>query len=294
MLKRQFGWAFRSIFRAFGRSLSAIIVMSVTIFLVGATLLLGMAGTTFGETAKERFTLPVELSTEANETSANNLAITLEKLDEVKSVTVNSPEDVMKELGNYLGLSPEEILDSIGYNPLQWELIVVPENPENIRQLADEIQQYTMVEKVIYEEEVINKFIGLFDLFKWIALGLALLAIMVTAVVISSTIILSIATRKEEIEVMSLVGAPPSIITGPYIIEGIFYGLIGGGLASVGILFGWTKFQAIIKTTLPWFNITLPDSTFMLVLIATVMFGFLTGLLTSWRASAVHLKRIRA
>ncbi len=294
MLSREFGWAFRSIGRAFGRTLSAIIVMSVTIFLVGSTLLLGIAGTTFGKTAKERFTIPVQLSQEADETSANNLAIELEELSSVKSVEINSPDSVMEELGEYLGLSSGEILSSIGYNPLQWELVVTPEEPDNIKDLAEEISRYTMVDKVVYEEEVVDKFVALFSLFRWIALGLALLAIMVTAVVISSTIILSISTRKEEIEVMSLVGAPPSVIMSPYIIEGIFYGLIGGGLATVAVWWGWSKFQVIIKSMLPWFNINVDKPTFIIVLCSTLLFGFLIGLITSWKASSTHLKRISA
>jgi cell division transport system permease protein len=293
MLSRQIRWAFRSILRTPGRSLSAIVVMSVTIFLVSATLLLGMAGTSFGETAKKRFTIPVQLTADADETSANNLATMLEELDEVKSVTVNSPEVVMDDLGNYLGLTSDEIITSIGFNPLQWELVVTPENPEQIKELTEIIEQYTIVEKAVFEEEVINKFIALFSLFRWIALGLAILALMVTTIVISSTIILSIASRRDEIEIMSLVGAPPSVIIMPYIIEGLFYGLIGGGLATVGIWFGWNKFQTLIQSMLPWFNISLPETTFNLILIATMTFGLLAGLLTSWRSSSVHIRRIK-
>jgi len=293
MLSRQIRWAFRSILRTPGRSLSAIVVMSVTIFLVSATLLLGMAGTSFGETAKKRFTIPVQLTADADETSANNLATMLEELDEVKSVTVNSPEVVMDDLGNYLGLTSDEIITSIGFNPLQWELVVTPENPEQIKELTEIIEQYTIVEKAVFEEEVINKFIALFSLFRWIALGLAILALMVTTIVISSTIILSIASRRDEIEIMSLVGAPPSVIIMPYIIEGLFYGLIGGGLATVGIWFGWDKFQTLIQSMLPWFNISLPETTFNLILIATMTFGLLAGLLTSWRSSSVHIRRIK-
>lgn len=293
MLGRQIRWTLKSIFRTPGRSFSAIVVMSVTISLVGATLLLGMAGTSFGESAKKRFTIPVQLSVNADETSASNLAKLLEELDEIKSVEVNSPDVVMEDLSNYLGLTPDEIINSIGFNPLQWELVVIPEDPEQIKELTEIIVQYSIVDKVVFEEEVINKFIALFSLFRWIALGLAILALMVTAIVISSTIILSIASRKDEIEIMSLVGAPPSVIIMPYIIEGIIYGLIGGGLATAGIWFGWDKFQILIQSMLPWFNISLPEATLNFILIATITFGFLAGLLTSWRSSSVHIKRIK-
>ncbi|HOO96392.1 MAG TPA: ABC transporter permease [Caldisericia bacterium] len=294
MLTRQIRWALRSIFRSFGRTLAAITVMAVTIFLVGATLLLGIAGTNFGKTAKERFTLPVELKVEADSTVANNLATQIQEMPGVKEVQINNPDDVMVELADYLNMNSDDIVNSIGYNPLQWELVVIPENPEDISSLAEEISKFTVVDKVIFEEEVIDKFTNLFVIFQWIAAGLAVLAIMVTMVVIGSIIALSVASRKEEIEVMSLVGAPPSTIIGPYLIEGIFYGVIGGGLAAAAIWFGWGFFQNMLARVLPWFDLRVQGSMFILIVVGVVAFGFLTGLLSSWRASATHLGRIKA
>lgn len=150
----------------------------------------------------------VELKVEADSTVANNLATQIQEMPGVKEVQINNPDDVMVELADYLNMNSDDIVNSIGYNPLQWELVVIPENPEDISSLAEEISKFTVVDKVIFEEEVIDKFTNLFVIFQWIAAGLAVLAIMVTMVVIGSIIALSVASRKEEIEVMSLVGAP--------------------------------------------------------------------------------------
>jgi cell division transport system permease protein len=151
-----------------------------------------------------------------------------------------------------------------------------------------------MVEDVDYESDVINKFVNLFDLFIWIALGLAVLSILVSSIVIGSTISLSIASRIEEIEVMSFVGASPGTILGPFIIEGVFYGLIGGGISAAGIYFGWKYLQTIFQTNLPWFNLSIGQTIFYSIVAGTVVFGFLTGLITSWLSSRNTLRRIRA
>lgn len=294
MFFRELAWAFKSIFRSKARSTAAIAVTAVTIFLMSTTLLLGIAGANFGRTARERFTLPVYLSPSADSNIAENMSEQIKLLPNVKDVKVLTPDDLLKKEGESLHLSPEQIIQSISYNPLPYSLVVVPENPQNIDALAKRIKQFTMVEDVDYESDVINKFVNLFDLFIWIALGLAVLSILVSSIVIGSTISLSIASRIEEIEVMSFVGASPGTILGPFIIEGIFYGLIGGGISAAGIYFGWKYLQAIFQTNLPWFNLSIGQTVFYSIVAGTVVFGFLTGLITSWLSSRNTLRRIRA
>ncbi len=294
MLSKQIGWAFKSVWRAKARSFAAIIVTAVTIFLVGATLTLGLAGTNFGKTAKERFTLPVYLKAGADQMVANNLAIKIKELPGVKSVDVLSPDNLLIGMSPELKMSKEEIIKSIGYNPLPWSLIVTPTDPRIIEGLASQIKQYTVVEDVEYQSEVINKFSNLFDMFIWIAIGLALLSILVSSIVISSTVALSIAARKEEIEVMSFVGASPSTILGPFVIEGIFYGLIGGGLAGLAMFYGWKYLQSVFLSNLPWFNLSISNQMLYILIFGTAGFGLLIGLLASYTSSRNNLGSLRA
>lgn len=293
MLSKQIGWAFKSIWRAKARSFAAIIVTAVTIFLVGATLTLGLAGTNFGKTAKERFTLPIYLKAGIDQVIANNLGIKIKELTGVRSVEILSPDDLLVSMSTDLKMSKDSIIKSIGYNPLPWSLVVTPTDPRNIEGLANQIKQYTIVEDVEYQSEVINKFSNLFDMFIWVALGLALLSILVSSIVISSTVALSITARKEEIEVMSFVGASPSTILGPFIIEGIFYGLLGGSLAGLAIFYGWKYLQSVFLANLPWFNLSISTQMLYILIFSTVAFGLLIGLLSSYTSSRSNLRSLR-
>ncbi len=68
--------------------------------------------------------------------------------------------------------------------------------------------------------------------------GLALLALLVagTAVLVSNTLRLAVFARREEIEIMKLVGATDAFVGAPFLIEGLLQGLAGGGLAAASLL----------------------------------------------------------
>ena len=141
---------------------------------------------------------------------------------------------------------------------------------------------------------MIKKFSNLFELFKWISVGLGLLSLLVSSIVISSTIALSITARKEEIEIMSFVGATPSMVKGPFVIEGLFYGLLGGGLAALAVYFGWGSLQSDFLTNLPWFNLSIDKIMFMYIILGTIGFGVFVGLVSSLLSTNSNLRRIRA
>ena len=295
MLGREIKWAFRSIWRGKGRSFAAVIVTAVTIFLVSTTLLLGLAGNNFGQTAKQRFTIPVYLVKTADKNIADNLAAEIQKMPGVKSVVVKSPLDQMKEAEGLLNNSKgTTVVTALGYNPFNFSLEVTPTDPDKISELTKQIESFTDVEDVVNDPTVIMKFLNIFAIFRWIAVGLAFISILVSSMVISLTITLSINSRKQEIEIMSLVGASPSTIITPFLIEGLFYGTVGGGVAAGFVYFAWRYITEVFASNLPWFDLAVPHNTFLLIMAGTVGFGLLTGFFASLYASRGNLGRIQA
>jgi cell division transport system permease protein len=68
--------------------------------------------------------------------------------------------------------------------------------------------------------------------------GLVLLSLLTagTAVLVSNTLRLAVFARREEIEIMKLVGATDAFVGAPFLIEGLLQGLLGGGLAAAALL----------------------------------------------------------
>jgi cell division transport system permease protein len=106
--------------------------------------------------------------------------------------------------------------------------------------------------------------------------------------IVSNTLQLTISSRREEIEIMQLVGASPSFIQIPFYIEGIFQGLLGSGLA---IAFLYLLHGAVLLyLPLPikeWLTripiLFLPPQTIVGILLGGMVLGFLGSVIASAR-----------
>ncbi|HLU47488.1 MAG TPA: FtsX-like permease family protein, partial [Planctomycetota bacterium] len=81
---------------------------------------------------------------------------------------------------------------------------------------------------------------------RWGTIGLSLLVALLVFGVVGSTIRLSLARRSREIEVMKLVGAQPSFIRGPFIVEGVFQGAAAALIAIVTLAVFYFGFRSEI------------------------------------------------
>lgn len=131
-----------------------------------------------------------------------------------------------------------QALDELNDNPLLASLNIKAENPEYYAVIAEYLEGDNLVgivEKVTYNQnrgaiERLSSVVGTLQNF-----GLILTAFLaITAVLVTfNTIRLAIYSNREEIGIMRLVGASNKFIHGPYIVNGILYGLIAGVVSLV-------------------------------------------------------------
>ena len=113
-------------------------------------------------------------------------------------------------------------------------------------------------------------------------MGASLIFIVIALLVVFNTIQVGIYTHREEIGIMRLVGASNSFIRGPYIIEGIIYGLIAG-------LIGFLAFIPLIGVASPYVAKLIPEINlqnyfslnFTSLLVYQFCFGVGLGILSS-------------
>lgn len=135
----------------------------------------------------------------------------------------------------------DEVLGQVGENPFpaSFEIEVSPAALQGKR-FADAMQAVRRldgVDQVQYDWEWIarlRRLIGIINAVGFTAGGILAIA---AAFTIANVIRLTMMLYREEIEIMRLVGATERIIRGPFVVEGILQGLIGGALA-VGLLYG--------------------------------------------------------
>ncbi len=80
--------------------------------------------------------------------------------------------------------------------------------------------------------EALERFVGRARAVAWLVFGAMAAA---SAVLVSNTLRLAVHARRDEIEIMKLVGATDGFVAAPFLLEGIFQGLLGGGLAALAL-----------------------------------------------------------
>jgi len=157
-------------------------------------------------------------------------------LEKTKLITKEEALVDFKE-SNKWNTSMAEVLDIIGENPLGAVINLKAKNIEGYKTIiefleSDVIQAkyLSIIDSTNYNENkyVIGKITTLIKYITIIGLGVAGILIFISLIIIYNTIRLIIYSYKEEIQVMRLIGASNFYTRGPFLIEGILYGLISG------------------------------------------------------------------
>ena len=125
-----------------------------------------------------------------------------------------------------------DVPGELGTNPLPASLEVVldsgPQARDTARAVGDAIAGAAAVEEVRYDQAFLDRVDALLDVARWGGAGLGLVVLTAAAFVVSSVLRLTVYARRDEIDIMHLVGAPPMLVRGPFLVAGIAQGLAGG------------------------------------------------------------------
>ncbi len=209
----------------------------------------------------------------------------------IEGVKYVSPFDAVTFLESKLG-SQKNLLQGIqpGILPPSFEIRLKKDyrNSVKIKEVVSWLKQFPQFEEIQYGQEWVETFTALVHIVRltqWILGCLFLVAI----IFITSNIVqLTISSRKEEIEIMQLVGSRPAFIRVPFYMEGLMQGLLGGGLA---IFFLYLLYKGLflyiplsIQAWLSRVPISfLPHWTILGILIAGMFLGFFGSFVASMR-----------
>jgi cell division transport system permease protein len=167
-------------------------------------------------------------------------------------------------------------------------LRIKPVNPDDYQTIVTRAEAMPGLLSVESAAEAIDGMISLRDglqimsLFLAVALGIAAVAL------IANTIHMAIYSRREEIEIMNLVGASNWFVRTPFLIEGAFEGFVGAGLAVL-VVVGGLRIASNQLTELPdWINIGIQSDYLARNGALVLIFGVVAGLAGSGLSLAVH------
>jgi cell division transport system permease protein len=174
----------------------------------------------------------------------------------VRELSFVSKGDALKEFHQQF---PDEftLLEGMEENPLPASFVVqiAPgfQEADSIEAFAERVKQFPGVEQVRYSQDWIDTLALLVSYFEFGAIIIGVILAVATITIIANTVRLSFYSRKEEIEILRLIGATGSFIATPYVIEGAILGLCGGGLALV-LLKGVFEFFRFELNASGWFS----------------------------------------
>ncbi len=122
-------------------------------------------------------------------------------------------------------------------NPLPDTLHVKVDKPENIEEVFNKIRQLNSVEDMSYAQDLAKKIEALNKIVNTITVFVVIIMAILTITIINNTIQLVIQSRKEEIEIMRLMGVSNWYIRFPLIMQGAFYGFSGAVIALLPLNF---------------------------------------------------------
>ncbi len=161
---------------------------------------------------------------------ANVVKNRVKEFEHVENVTI------IPKSSSWANLKREMDLPDIE-NPLPDTLHVKVDKPENIEQVFKNVKQLTSVEDMSYAQDLAKKIEALNRIVNMITVFVVIIMGILTITIINNTIQLVIQSRKEEIEIMRLMGVSNWYIRFPLIMQGAFYGFSGAVIALLPLNF---------------------------------------------------------
>ena len=166
---------------------------------------------------------------------------------EVATVTVRTPEEALAEFKAELG-GDGALVDGLGAElmPASLEIDLRPEQRGEamLAALAERLRalpQMSSVDDIAYGQDILERLRGFRDILRLAGLVVSGLVALAVVFIVSNTVRLAMFARREEIEIMHLVGATERFIRAPFYIEGALQGVLGAGVAT-GLLYALWRF----------------------------------------------------
>jgi len=221
-----------SLWRNLSLTLAAILTVGISLSLVGTSILVREGA----DRATAQFQEGVEFIVfmNADHTPDQDVAIR-QVLDTSPAIAQYTYIDKMAAYEEFqvLFVDKPELIESVTPDVMPPSYRIVPADPDaaNVAELARQFSTQPGVREVATATDAIRQIEDFSTRVSQVLLVAAVVLVVVSAMLILNTVFTAIGARREEIEVMKLVGATNWFVRIPFMLEGMIHGLIGAGLA---------------------------------------------------------------
>lgn len=284
-------------------TLAAMAVMTITLLIVFIGVISHQVLVDTVSQLRDRVNMSIYLATETNEDDAIAVMHELEKLPSVISVSARSPDQARTEFINDNQDSPET-LEAMkeATNKFPWTLSIKIQNINDTSELSTFVETNEKLKAHVdtnrdpsfagERRDAIASIGRAANFAQQIGIIASVVFISISMLIIFNTIRMAIFNRKEEIQMMKLIGAERSFIRGPFVVEAVVYGFFAALIAS-GIGFGLLILAApALREAEVYIQPTLDLVVYYaaFVVLGMIIIGGLIGVISSLLATRRYLK----
>lgn len=241
--------ASRLIFRHWGLSILTVLSSMAVFYLIGASVLLVLNTRHIVNVLEGELTIQGYLAPTADQDAA---AMAVARLPHVTKVRIITKDMALDRLKERLGARQAEALVLLGDNPLPASLEIWVDRASNVNGVAVSLAAIQDIVDVVYAGRLaerlarFSKFAGQFSI------AMLIVAITSSAVVLFNTIRIAVYSKEEEIGIMLMVGATPTFVAMPFVLQGVILGGLGSLGASVLLAVSYNSIIARLRDLMPF------------------------------------------
>lgn len=277
-------------------SLASILTMAACIFLVGVFYSIVNNVDNIAHKVEQEVPITVFFNEGTTQEQIDQISAMISQRPEVEKVEFTSADQAWEDFKEEYFQGSDAAEGFRDDNPLvnSANLAVYMNQIEMQGELVSYIQGLDQVREVEQSEEAANTLGSFNRLVSYASLVIIVLLIVISVFLISNTVSVGIAVRKEEIGIMKYIGATDGFVRAPFVLEGMVLGLIGAAIPLTALYF---LYNTAVEYVLTRFNVLtgvvefIPVANIYRVLVPiSVALGIGIGLIGSFWTTRKHLR----
>ena len=241
----------RESLKSFGRNswmtFASVSAVTVTLLLVGVFMVIMMNLNKVASDLENDVEIKVLIDLQADAKTEAHLQQQIKDMPGVESLKYSSKQQelngLIKDFGEDLSLFKQS-------NPLRNVLYVKAENPQKTAKVAKQIDALDNTYQVLYGKGKIEKLFNFLNISRNVGVVLIIALLLTAMFLISNTIKITIIARRREIEIMKLVGATNWFVRIPFLLEGMWLGILGSIIPIVGVTVLYAQLHGVVAPKL--------------------------------------------
>jgi cell division transport system permease protein len=289
-LRYAFEEAFASLWRGRQAGLLSTATIALALFVLGGFLAVTANLERLGNEWSNSAELSVYLKDDVTADQRHAVEVALAPSDLIDAHDYISKSDALARFKQTFG-DLAGTVDSVGGNPLPASLEVRlrpgPGVSSSVDILASRLREMPGVADVRYDRQWLSRVLSAINVVRGVGLFLGLVLTIAAALTVANVVRLALYARRDELEIMDLVGAPRAYVRGPFIMEGVLQGGIGALLALIALSVAFFAIRARYLVPLASaLNLSsigfLPVELCLAMILGGMAVGCLGGVVAAW------------